>query len=353
MLPTDFYNFNLSPERIAQRPVYPYHDAKLMVLDRQRSTLSDKIFLDLPSYFNPNDILVFNNTRVIPARFFGMSANKQREVEILLVEQLTSDTWCCMGKPLKKLSIGDRIDFNLGLFAIVEERISNFEIKVRFVLEDQKRDLKDVMWKIGLMPIPPYIRGGRSDQEDRIDYQTIFAKQEGSIAAPTASLHFTSELLDRIKTIGCKIEYLTLHVGSASFLPLWNEGENLTEIRQPSAERYQFTPALISKISHQKKLGGRCIAIGTTVVRALETMVDIKEDLADKIDTFLETNLFIKPGHVFKVVDALVTNFHQPKSTHLSLVEAFVGIKMLEQSYQRALLTNYSFLSYGDGMLII
>ena len=341
----DIYWYELPEERIAQRPVYPYDSAKLLVVDRKTNALLEKTFTDFADLIRPHDLVVFNNTKVIPARFFGKFCDGERAVEVVVLKEESPKVWLCVGKPLKRFTEGAKIAFDGGLFAEVIERRGFTHVLVRFFNFSEK-NTADLMEEVGVMPIPPYIRGGRGDSEDTKDYQTIFASQKGSIAAPTASLHFTEPLIEKIKAKGAAVRFLTLHVGAASFLPLWHEQDKV--VTPPGAESFVYDKALMDEVRKTRSNGGRVIAVGTTSVRALESMALQEEE--GKISQ--ETELFITPGFSFKAVDAVVTNFHQPRTTHLLLVQALLGRPLLEQSYQFALAHDFRFLSYGDGMFI-
>ncbi|NDC38322.1 MAG: S-adenosylmethionine:tRNA ribosyltransferase-isomerase, partial [Proteobacteria bacterium] len=250
--------------------------------------------------------------------------------------------------PLKKLSPGTVLVFPQGLTATVLQRSGEMELTVDFTSADT-RSVRDLLFEVGSMPVPPYIRGGRGDEADRSDYQSIFAAVEGSVAAPTASLHFTPELVASMRAAGAVISEITLHVGAASFLPLWREGQSV-KITPPGSERGIYSATLREKILATKGRGNRVITVGTTVVRAVETMMRLEHRAEGEP---FDTDLFISPGFKFKAVDWLVTNFHQPATTHLLLVEALLGRNMLAKGYQHALANGYRFLSYGDGMVII
>lgn len=334
--------YELPSERIAQRPVHPPHDAKLLVVDRRSGSLASTSFLNITDYLQPSDIIVFNDTRVIPARFFGKFEDSPGEVEILLVENMGESRWRCIGRPLRRFREGRVIELGKGLFARMCRRVGEKLVEIEFFSVGQEAP-ELLMKELGLMPIPPYIRSGRSDARDRLDYQTIFARDDGSVAAPTASLHFTDVLIGKLREeTGCSIEFLTLHVGTASFLPLdVQEGSFVP----PGSERYLVPSALAAK-ARKKGEGQRVIAVGTTVVRALESACRQSGETS-------ETSLFIQPGFRFEAVDCLVTNFHQPGTTHLLLLEAFMGRELLKRSYEYALESGYRFLSYGDGMIVI
>lgn len=341
------FSYELPPDRIAQRPVHPYDSAKLMVLRRAAESIEDSIFVDFPAVVSPQDLLIFNNSKVIPARLFGRLGDAGAEVEVLLLRNTVGDRWIALGRPLKKIVAGSTITFPKGLSAQVLSRPAEMEVEIEFHAADPSA-VRELLFEVGSMPVPPYIRGGRGDEEDRVDYQSIFAAVEGSVAAPTASLHFTPELIAAIRAKGASVTEITLHVGAASFLPLWREGQGVT-ITPPGAERGIFSAALKEQVLETKKRGGRVITVGTTVVRAVETMMRLAP-MADGAP--FNTELFISPGFEFKAVDVLVTNFHQPATTHLLLVEALLGRPMLARAYDHALADRYRLLSYGDGMVI-
>ena len=332
------FSYSLPPEYIAQRPCHPADAARMIVVDRKSRSLTDSKFIDFTDFLKSDDLLIFNDSRVMPARLFGRKADTA--VELLLLEELGQSCWLAIGKPLKRLKEGVEIIFDNKLTAKVKSKPGPDRIQVIFY-SDGLLASKEQILQQGLMPIPPYIRNGLSDKQDLTDYQTIFAKNEGSIAAPTASLHFTERLFEKIRLKGCEIEYLTLHVGLSSI-------REIEADKPPESEKFYVRDELKSKIKNARESGRRTIAIGTTAVRALESAFDVL--LEDKS----ETNLFIKPGFEFRAVDGLVTNFHMPNSTHLQLVEAFMGSReLIAITYEYALKANYRFLSYGDGMLII
>jgi S-adenosylmethionine:tRNA ribosyltransferase-isomerase len=330
------FQYVLPEGRIAQRPLTPATCAKLLVVERAAQKLTDAVFKELPEFINEKHLFVFNNTRVIPARFFGKLKGSEREVEILLLRELADSTWSCIGRPMKYLLPGTSLTIDGTLHAIVREKTKNGELRVNFFSD------KEALLEHGTMPIPPYIRNGHGDEQDKADYQTFFAEKDGSIAAPTASLHFNAELLDGLKAAGAKLEYLTLHVGSASFRQVTHS--------PPGEEEVEISSALLDRLREHKKNGGTVLAVGTTVVRALESAVS--GGLVRSGDRSY-ANLFIRPGYPFRLVDQLITNFHQPGTTHMLLVEALLGRGLLAESYQHAIDNNYRFLSYGDGMLIL
>jgi len=343
------YDFVLPPERIAQRPVRPYHGAKLLVDGVEG--MSEGIFLDLPRFLAREDLLIFNDSRVIPARLFGHLPTGGA-VELLLLERRAENEWLCLGKPLKKMKEGVVLRFAEGLIGEVAARPEALRVVVQFKSDDpaQTADgIREMVRRVGVMPVPPYIRGGRGDAEDAADYQTAFASVEGSVAAPTASLHFTPELLEKMRGVGCAFEYVTLHVGAPSFSAVWSDEGGAPELIPPGTELYRFSRSALAAIAACRARGGRVIGVGTTVVRALESMA--RND-AGRDGEWYGTDLFIRPGFEFKTIDRMVTNFHQPRSTHLLLVEAFIGAAALDRIYTHALASDYRFFSYGDGMLL-
>lgn len=337
--------YDLPADRIAQRPVRPYHDAKLLVVDRSSGRLIDKTFLDLPAILGPKDLIVFNNTKVIPARLFGKLEGGSGAIEVLLLEELTNNNWRVLGRPLRKFVQGKVIKFNDNLIAEVKSRTET-EAVVFFSTRASKEvtDIRSLIYSHGIMPIPPYIRDGVSDETDIADYQTRFGEVEGSVAAPTASLHFTDEVMGRIKNIGIQIATLTLHLNTASFQPLLDK--DTQSLKSPPAERISVPSGFKEQVIETKKRGGRVIGVGTSVVRSIESIFH------GAIHSNATTDLFIKPGHEFRGLDVVVTNFHQPGTSHLLLVEAFMGRKILTESYSHAMNNSYRFLSYGDGMVI-
>jgi S-adenosylmethionine:tRNA ribosyltransferase-isomerase len=365
------YQYHLPKEAIAQRPIVPYDAARMLVIDGT-SELFSSTFAQLPSFLSEKDLLVFNNTKVVPARILGRLPTGAR-VELLLIDKVGELDWECLAKPMKRLGKGASIIFehgltgeSLGRKGVDESAIDNNATDDRVIIRfssNQSQSVAELMQRVGMMPIPPYIRGGEADSSDSADYQTRFAAVDGSIAAPTASLHFTDSLMDSLVDRGVKNEDLTLHVGVASFLPIFKSEspEGLVQVRSaPAEEQMYFCPALYSRLSEHRSSGGRVIAVGTTVVRALESMAryfdcDNNKCVAysscdDK--TLGSTDLFIRPGHEFRLIDGVITNFHQPGTTHLLLVEALIGRARLAQSYEYALREEYRFLSYGDGMFI-
>ncbi|MCB0354417.1 MAG: tRNA preQ1(34) S-adenosylmethionine ribosyltransferase-isomerase QueA [Bdellovibrionales bacterium] len=340
----DMFSYELPREKIAQRPVQPYDAAKLLVID-QHGSLHDSTFRDLPAFLMPRDLLVFNNTKVIPARLFGTLTNsgRERQVEILLLRQTHGEEWRALGRPMKSLVPGCEVRLQGGIVAEMGPRSGDRELTVRL---RGSGDGDEFLTRFGTMPIPPYIRGGKGDEQDRRDYQSPLARESGSVAAPTASLHFTESLLSRIRDAGVALAEVTLHVGPASFLAL--ETDSAGQIAPPGGEQYFYDPEIVAQIAQTRSKGGRVIAVGTTVVRCLESIAAFPHQGAG----WFETKLFLTPDHEFQYVDGVITNFHQPETTHLLLVEALMGRELLERAYAFALENNYRFLSYGDGMFI-
>lgn len=334
--------YNLPTERIAQRPVHPPHNAKLLIVSRTEGVQGVGTFLDLPKLLSEGDLVILNNTKVLPSRLFGTQRSTGALSELLLLEETGHSTWRAIGKPLKRLKPGVIVSFQDGISCEVLERVSDREIVVRFTSKTGGEVSGETLRAQSTMPIPPYIRNGEGDEEDRIDYQTEYALIDGSIAAPTAGLHVTKEVLSKFRTRGIDTEFLTLHVGPPSFLPI--EEDEKGELLPPGKERLSVDPALVSKIKEKRGAGKRVVAIGTTVVRAVESSLT---------DNSEETELFITPGFNFAGTNTIVTNFHQPRTTHLLLVEAFVGREILASAYDFALKNDFRFLSYGDGMVIL
>ncbi len=328
------FTYNLPPERIAQRPIQPQDAAKCLVVSRGNGTISETTFRDFSALLTPNDLIIFNDTKVMPVRLIG-KRRSGGEAEVFLLKQLGEDTWQAIGKPMKRMREGTTVEITPFLSIHVVSRTGDMLV-VKVISQYSPRE---AIARAGLMPIPPYIRGGRSDASDTIDYQPILAKIDGSVASPTASLHFTQEVLHSILQRGASYKTITLHVGAASFLPVVDEQG---KVRPPGFESFSKPATIIDEITAARRSGGRVFAVGTTTVRCLES--DHGEG---------ETNLFIQPGYHCKSVDAVITNFHQPGTTHLLLVEALLGRDLLEKVYTYALENNFRFLSYGDGMVIL
>ena len=335
------FNYELPEELIAQTPIEKRDTSRLMVLNREKHTIEHKIFKDILEYLKPGDCLVRNNTKVIPARLYGKKDTGAR-VEFLLLNRIEGDIWEVMVRPGRKLLPGVNVTFGAGLLkAIVLDVLEGGNRKVKFEYDGIFNEILD---KIGLMPLPPYIHE-RLKQKDR--YQTVYAKYEGSAAAPTAGLHFTDELLEEIKKKGVEIANVTLHVGIGTFRPVKVEE---IEKHNMHSEHYYIKQEDVEKINNTRKNGGRIISVGTTSCRVLESIADdngmVKECEGD-------TSIFIYPGYKFKCIDALITNFHLPESTLIMLVSAFAGKDYIMNAYEEAVKEKYRFFSFGDAMFIM
>ncbi len=335
------FNYELPKELIAQVPIEKRDEARLMVLNKKNKTIEHKVFKDILDYLKPGDCLVRNNTKVIPARLYGIKEETGAKVEFLLLNRIEGDIWEVMVKPGKKLMPGVNVVFGDGLLkAEVLEKMEGGNRKVKFYYEGIFNEILD---QIGLMPLPPYIK---EKLEKKEMYQTVYAKYDGSAAAPTAGLHFTEELLNKIKAKGVEIANVTLHVGIGTFRPV--KEENI-EDHDMHTEHYYIKKEDAEKINNAKENGGRIIAVGTTSCRVLESVAD-ENGLVKEIEG--DTNIFIYPGYKFKCIDSLITNFHLPESTLVMLVSALAGREFILNAYNEAVKEKYRFFSFGDAMLI-
>lgn len=343
------FDFDLPPERIALRPAQPRDSSKLLIV--KPDGLEDRVFRDLPQFLRKGDVLVFNDTRVIPAALTGYRIGRGEttpKIEVLLHMRLDGYRWKAFAKPGKKLQQGDRIRFGnegkvclLGnLDATVEEKGGAGEITLAFDFHGAVLD--EAIAALGEMPLPPYIAGKRkTDEQDRTDYQTVYAEKEGAVAAPTAGLHFTPQLMNALQDTGILKEFVTLHVGAGTFLPVKTED---TAEHRMHPEWGEVTAETCARLKAARAAGGRIVAVGTTSLRLLES---------SGLEPFSgTTDIFITPGHRFKAVDLLVTNFHLPKSTLFMLVSAFAGLERMKQAYGYAIAHDYRFYSYGDASLL-
>ena len=337
----DFY-YDLPEELIAQDPIEDRSASRLMHVDRKTGQLEHKVFKDVIDYLNEGDCLVINNTKVIPARLMGEREGTGAIIEVLLLKRRENDIWETLVKPGKKCKVGTKIIFGEGLLTgtvmdVVEEgnRLIQFEYEGIF---------EEILDKLGQMPLPPYIT---HKLQDKNRYQTVYAKHEGSAAAPTAGLHFTKELLQRIEEKGIVIANVTLHVGLGTFRPV--KVDNILEHHMHS-EFYMIDEAEAEKINNAKKNGKRVIAVGTTSCRTLESATDENGILRAESRN---TDIFIYPGYKFKMIDGLITNFHLPESTLLMLVSAFSSREIMLNAYEKAVEDKYRFFSFGDAMIII
>ena len=336
----DFY-YELPQELIAQDPLEDRAGSRLMVLDRETGAVEHKVFKDITSYLNPGDCLVLNNTKVIPARLFGEKEDTQAKVEILLLRRMENDVWETLVRPGKKCRPGTKISFGGGLLR--GEIIDVVEEGNRLIRFSYEGIFEEILDRLGQMPLPPYIT---HELKDKNRYQTVYAKQEGSAAAPTAGLHFTPELLEKVRGMGVEIAEVTLHVGLGTFRPV-KERDVLKH--HMHSEFYQITADAADKINRAKESGHRVIAVGTTSTRTMESAADESGRLCEKSGW---TEIFIYPGYRFKVTDALITNFHLPESTLVMLVSALAGREQALAAYETAVAEKYRFFSFGDAMLI-
>lgn len=338
---SDFY-FELPEELIAQDPLENRSKSRLMVLDRKTGNIEHKIFEDILDYLNPGDCLVVNNTKVIPARLYGTRVDTGAAIELLLLKRLSDDTWETLVKPGKKARTGAVIDFGNGkLRGEIIEVQEDGNRKIRFEFNGIFEEILD---ELGQMPLPPYIT---HKLEDKNRYQTVYAKYDGSAAAPTAGLHFTNELLEKIRAKGVNIATVTLHVGLGTFRPVKVEDVNEHHMH---SEYYFIEDDQAKLISDTKRNGGRIIGVGTTSCRTLETVA--RDNDGEIVAGSGWTDIFIYPGFEFKAIDALITNFHLPESTLIMLISAFSDRDKVMNAYQEAVRERYRFFSFGDAMLL-
>lgn len=340
MKTSDFY-YDLPEELIAQTPIEPRNSSRLMVLPRNGGEIEHKHFYDLPEFLKPGDCLVLNNTRVLPARLYGTREDTGAVVEFVLLRQHGNKLWECLAGPGKKAKTGYKFRFSDKLTATVTDVLEDGNRMIEFACEG---DFFAVLDEVGQMPLPPYIKEKLKDKER---YQTVYSKDAGSAAAPTAGLHFTKEMLESIKAMGVNIAYVTLHVGLGTFRPV--KVEDVTQHKMHT-EHYYIPEEAAKTINETRKNGGRVICVGTTSCRTVESCAkkygEIKECSGD-------TDIFIYPGFEFKCMDGLITNFHLPESTLIMLVSAFAGYDNVMNAYNTAVKERYRFFSFGDAMLIL
>ena len=337
---TEDFNYNLPEELIAQTPLKNRDESRLLVLDKQNGNIEHKHFYDIIDYLNEGDSLVLNDTKVLPARLFGIKEETNAHIEILMLKEIDKDTWECLTRPAKRVSVGTIIDFGGILKAQALEIKEEGIVVYKF---DYKGILYEILDKLGTMPLPPYIHEKLKDQSR---YQTVYAKEEGSAAAPTAGLHFTKELLKKIEEKGINIVYVTLHVGLGTFRPV--NVENINEHKMHS-EYYIMSKESANILNETKKRGNKIISVGTTSTRTLETIMNLYGEFRECSGW---TDIFIYPGYKFKAIDNLITNFHLPKSTLVMLVSALAGRENILNAYNEAVKLKYRFFSFGDAMLI-
>lgn len=339
----NLFDFNLPYENIAQKPLENRQESKLMVVDRSTGQIFHKKFYDIVEYLNDGDVLVLNNTRVISARINGVNIETNGKMEFLLINNIENNIWEVMCKPGKRALVGRTFSFGNG-----KMKAKILEVKDdgnRIVEFDFEGDIYKVLDEIGKMPLPPYIKESLSDAER---YQTVYSDKIGSIAAPTAGLHFTDDLIEKIKLKGVHVKYLTLHVGLGTFMPV--KVDDIDDHKMHS-EYYEINQEVVDTINNAKKNGKRIISVGTTTTRVLETVAS--NNNGKLIEYSGHTDIFIKPGYKFKIIDSLITNFHLPKSTLLVLISTFYERNKILRAYEEAILNGYRFFSFGDSMFII
>lgn len=341
MQTSDFF-YELPQELIAQTPLEPRDSSRLMILNKSDGSIEHKIFRDIIDYLNPGDCLILNDTRVIPARIYGVKEETGAVVEFLLLNQRENNVWECLCKPGKRAKIGTKFLFGEGIVKCEVIDVTDDGNRIIHFDCDSKK-IYNILDKIGKMPLPPYITEELKDGER---YQTVYSRELGSAAAPTAGLHFTNELLNRIKEKGVKIGYVTLHVGLGTFRPV--KVEDVTKHKMHS-EHYHISKETADLINETKKKGGRVISVGTTSTRTLESVATKNGCICEDEDN---TSIFIYPGYKFKCIDALITNFHLPESTLIMLVSALAGYNNIMNAYNIAVKEKYRFFSFGDAMFI-
>jgi S-adenosylmethionine:tRNA ribosyltransferase-isomerase len=337
---TDIFDYDLPQDRIAQTPIEPRHDSRLLVYDRATDQIQEGIFKNIQTWLQPGDLLVLNKTKVLPARIFGKKETGGT-IEVLLLKKITTDKWEAMVGG-RNLTIGKVIYFDDGLSAKIIDDLGRSERLVQF-----SKPVETFMRKQGQMPLPPYIH---TKLEDQNRYQTVFAEEEGSAAAPTAGLHFTHSLIDQLRKFGIEFAEITLHVGLDTFAPVT---EDDIEAHAIHTEWCQMDASAAGRINQTKREGNRVIAVGTTSVRTLETADRFRDDQGQLRAFKCPTDLFITPGYSYRVVDCMITNFHLPRSTLLMLVSAFSGLDSIKRCYQYAMDAGFRFYSFGDAMLIL
>lgn len=337
------YFYDLPQELIAQTPIEPRDHSRLLAFNRKTHKIQDLHFFNILDFLNKGDVLVVNNTKVLPARLYGFKAETGAKIEVLLQKRIDLCNWEVITKPAKRLSVGTEVVFNQNIKCFVTEKGDFGACKVRFEFEKSKT-FEEHLMEIGTMPLPPYIKEKLKDQSR---YQTIYAKYDGSSAAPTAGLHFTKELMQKIRDKGVEIVNVLLHVGLGTFRPV--SEENILN-HEMHSEYFEVTQEAADTINKAKAEGRRIVAVGTTSVRTLESATD---EAGQIIPQKRETKIFIYPPYQFKIVDALITNFHLPESTLIMLVSAFIGdIDQTLELYKHAVAEKYRFFSFGDAMFI-
>ena len=339
------FDYPLPKKYIAQYPSNKRDQAKLMVVNKKTKTIEHKKFNNIGNYLRKNDLLILNNTKVFPARLFATKDRTDAKVEVFLLRELAKNLWEVMVRPARKVRIGNKLVFTSKLMCdVIDNTVSGGRV-VRFESENQS-ELHNIIDRIGTSPLPPYITR-EPEPSDKKRYQTVYATERGAVAAPTAGLHFTNGLINRLKKKGVRIEYITLHIGLGTFRPVLVEDLNR---HQMDSEYFEVSPKTAMAINEARKKHRKIVAIGTSTIRALETvvvsgfMVSPKRGWTDK---------FIYPPYEYKMVDSMVTNFHMPKSTLMMMVSAFTDINLLKKAYREAKKHDYRFLSYGDAMIFV
>ena len=338
---TSSYDFDLPDSLIAQNPLINREDSKFLILDSKEQTREHKKFSDIKNYLTENDVLVLNKTRVIPARLFGIKQSTGAKIELLLLSEKDKDIWECLVRPSKKIKVGDTIDF--GNQSLIATCVETFDEGIQRFKLDYEGIFLECLEKLGTMPLPPYIKEQLKENER---YQTVYSEDSGSVAAPTAGLHFTKEILEELKEKGIQICYVTLHVGLGTFRPISVDDVSSHKMH---SEEYFLDQENALALDNAKSSGKNIVAVGTTTVRTLET---IYRDHNRFIECSGDTDIFITPGFKFKAIDSLITNFHLPKSTLMMLVSAFAGYDFIMDSYEDAIEERYRFFSFGDSMFI-
>ncbi|OPX29595.1 MAG: tRNA preQ1(34) S-adenosylmethionine ribosyltransferase-isomerase QueA [Candidatus Omnitrophica bacterium 4484_171] len=338
---TSEFDYELPRRYIAQEPLTARDSSRLLVAFRRDNKIEEIRFRDIAGFFNPRDCIVLNNTKVIPARLFGRKPSGA-QIELLFIRENSEDLWEVMVKPAKRVKEGTKVLFGDDSCANIVGRLP----KGTWLVKLNTKNVKSFMSRYGIMPTPPYIK---KELRNQGRYQTVYAQAEGAIAAPTAGLHFTEELLNSLRQKGIKLTFITLYVGLGTFRPI--KADNI-EDHLMDEEEYNISSEAAEDINRVKRAGGRIIAVGTTVTRALESAAD-KRGLLPSGGSRGKTSLFIKPGYKFKIVDCLLTNFHLPRSTNLILVSVFAGMSFVKRAYKYAVENKFRFYSFGDAMLII
>jgi len=338
------FRYQLPKKYIAQKPKQKRDTSKMMVLNRKDQSIKHKNFFDITDYFQKNDLLILNNTKVFPAKLFAIKDRTDAKVEIFLLRELGDRLWEVLVKPARKVRIGNKLILSDGLFCdVIDNTVSGGRV-VRFEFENG--DFDNILDKLGHPPLPPYIERPAT-KSDKERYQTVYAEKRGAVAAPIAGLHFTTEIIKKLEKKGVNIHFITLHIGLGTFKPVQVEDLNRHHM---DSEYFEVSPGTALAINEAKRKRRRIFAVGTSTVRALETVNVSGFQISPKKGW---TNKFIHPPHEFKIVDGLITNFHQPESTLLMLTSAFGGYKFIKDSYNEAKKKKYRFLSYGDSMLIM